>query len=369
MKLGLIAAALLLSAATAQPALAHPAHHPGDVVRAEALPAALWLPGTADARRLTYTSTSATGKPVVVSGTVFVPAGTAPAHGWPVVSWTHGTLGVADKCANSTAGRSQRDIDYLSHWLGAGYAVVASDYEGLGTPGEHPYLNGTSEAHGAIDMVRAARKLVPSLSRRWIAVGQSQGAQAALFVGSIEHRYAPELDYRGTIATAPPSKYPQLVAAYKPFGPGGAANPFTVYVLAGLDASYRNFDPARYLTPYGQEVFAKVKTTDCFIDTAIALAGRPADDVYAVDAAEQTHLLRLLDRDAEIPITRYREPVFVAQGTTDTVVYPPATTTTVNQLQQAGTEVTYTIYPNTDHNGVVPAATQSALLWAAARFK
>ncbi|GLX99487.1 hypothetical protein Hesp01_74370 [Herbidospora sp. NBRC 101105] len=35
--------------------------------------------------------------------------------------------------------------------------MVATEYEGLGTPGPHPYLHGASEAYGVIDMVRAAR--------------------------------------------------------------------------------------------------------------------------------------------------------------------------------------------------------------------
>lgn len=33
------------------------------------------------------------------------------------------------------------------------------DYEGLGTPGGHPYLVGPSEGRSVLDVVRAARKL------------------------------------------------------------------------------------------------------------------------------------------------------------------------------------------------------------------
>jgi hypothetical protein len=42
--------------------------------------------------------------------------------------------------------------------------VVQTDYEGLGTPGTHPYLNGPSEGRRVLDMVRAARRLDGSLS-------------------------------------------------------------------------------------------------------------------------------------------------------------------------------------------------------------
>ena len=34
----------------------------------------------------------------------------------------------------------------------AGYAVVRTDYEGLGTPGDHPYLVGVSEGRSVLDM-------------------------------------------------------------------------------------------------------------------------------------------------------------------------------------------------------------------------
>ena len=46
---------------------------------------------------------------------------------------------------------------YLTNWLSQGYAIVATDYVGLGTPGIHAYLDGPSAAHSVIDMVRAAR--------------------------------------------------------------------------------------------------------------------------------------------------------------------------------------------------------------------
>jgi hypothetical protein len=70
------------------------------------------------------------------------------------MAWAHGTVGIADVCAPSWAGRSERDITYLNHWLDQGYAVVASDYQGLGTGGGHPYLIARPEASSVLDSVR-----------------------------------------------------------------------------------------------------------------------------------------------------------------------------------------------------------------------
>jgi len=47
----------------------------------------------------------------------------------------------------------------LDNYTKRGYAVVATDYEGLGTPGTQAYLVGDGEAHGALDIMRAARNI------------------------------------------------------------------------------------------------------------------------------------------------------------------------------------------------------------------
>ena len=111
---------------------------------------------------LLYRSTAIDGKRVAVSGDVAVPKGKAPKGGWPVITWAHGTVGIADACAPSKIGtQANYDSPLLNRWLKAGYAVVRTDYEGLGTPGPHPYLIGVSEGRSTLDMVRAARKLDP----------------------------------------------------------------------------------------------------------------------------------------------------------------------------------------------------------------
>jgi hypothetical protein len=86
-------------------------------------------------------------------------------------AWAHGTVGIADVCAPSWAGRSEPDITYLNHWLDQGYAVVASDYQGLGTPGGHPYLTTRPEAYSVLDSVRAV-----------------EGGEVALGLGGVQVR-------------------------------------------------------------------------------------------------------------------------------------------------------------------------------------
>jgi hypothetical protein len=341
----------------------------GRVLAVEALPADLWLPSAADAVRLRYVSTGWYGLPSVVSGAVFVPAGPAPADGWPVISWAHGTVGLADACAPSIAGRSARDVTYLSAWLQAGYAVVSTDYQGLGTVGRHPYLDGESAAYDVINMVRAARHAVPSLSTTWFAVGQSQGAQAALFSGALASDYAPELDHRGTIATAPPTQWRTTLTEGRPLLPEAPANPLGVEVLGGVETTHPlSFRAGRYLTPVGRSVYRDALQADCLPQTAGKVAGLSNADVYDIDPAELEQLIVRME-EQDVPIAAYGSPVYIAQGTADTVVYPPATATTADQLLAAGTDVTFTQYEGADHSGVLAAALPDLLAWAAERLE
>lgn len=141
-----------------------------------------------------YRSTSAKGEPVAVSGVVSVPTGDPPEGGWPVISWGHGTTGMADDCAPSrslvdqqtgvyTASMDQTTADLVDD----GYAVVRTDYEGLGTPGPHPYLMGQSAGAAMTDIVLAAHELSPNLSAQWVAMGQAaaEAGSGAAFLGPL----------------------------------------------------------------------------------------------------------------------------------------------------------------------------------------
>src|SRR3954447_26308593 len=177
-----------------------PAHLPahGSAIQWRKLTGDPVLKSAASNRLLLYSSTSHDGGKVAVSGTVAVPKGKAPKGGWPVVSWAHGTVGIADACAPSIAGMpANYDSPLLNSWLKAGYAVVRTDYEGLGVPNvTHPYLIGVSEGHSVLDIVRAARKLDPKIGKQVVIAGHSQGGHAALWANSLAKKWTPELKVR-----------------------------------------------------------------------------------------------------------------------------------------------------------------------------
>ena len=177
-----------------------PRREPGDIIWIEPLNLSVGV-----GWRILYHSRSLDQRDIAVSGIVLAPSGEPPSGGWPVVAWAHGATGIEDPCAPSRSGTSGGVSDgFLEEIMREGYVVVATDYEGLGTPGPHPWLVGESEARSVLDIVRAARQLEETgASGEFVVWGHSQGGQAALFTGEIAQDWAPELELKGVIAAAP----------------------------------------------------------------------------------------------------------------------------------------------------------------------
>src|SRR3954447_3307629 len=214
-------------------------------------------------RLVLYRSTGIDGRPVAVSGTVSLPKGKAPKGGWPVITWAHGTTGIADQCAPSRDTASNPDhllnsyvYPQLNAWLKAGYAVVRTDYEGLGTPGVHPYFNGRSEGRAVLDMVRAARKLSPSLSKRYVIAGHSQGGQAALFAARLAPKYAGGLQLRGTLAYAPVSHLSEQIPLARGItDPNPGISSFAAIIARGVDVARPQLGIASLLTDQARSLY------------------------------------------------------------------------------------------------------------------
>ena len=164
------------------PPRALPHGRDGSLIWARKLTGPAVLSNAAYNELLLYRSAGVDG-PTVVSGTIAVPKGRPPRGGWPVISWGHATVGLADQCAPTRSDVLRGyERPLLRRWLNAGLAVVRSDYDGLGTPGANPDLIGVPEAHAMLDMVRAAHAFEPRLNLRRVALtGHSVGAHGVLW--------------------------------------------------------------------------------------------------------------------------------------------------------------------------------------------
>jgi hypothetical protein len=109
----------------------------------------------AQAWRIAYISSDATGRKTIVTGLIVAPVGPAPAGGRPIMAWAHGTTGTAENCGPSQVLSPAQELneyflmngdswtDYglpsVEAFIKEGYVVVGADYQGLGGGGRHQY--------------------------------------------------------------------------------------------------------------------------------------------------------------------------------------------------------------------------------------
>ncbi len=252
---------------------------PGDLIRTEPSRLVLEPSGQlghimANGTRIMYRSTDGRGNPNVVTGTYFEPWNDWPGQGpRPLIVYGPGTQGQGDQCAPS------RQFNQGIHWspyldfmfnyeelfvatlVARGFAIVMTDYEGLGTIGvTHTYVNRLSQGHAMLDAARAAR-LLPDTSLTPVGPtafwGYSQGGGAAASAAELASSYAPDVNVVGTFAGAPPADLIDLI----PYADGSALVGVIGYALNSVFQTYPEAEPKirSVLTPRGQDFVDKTR--------------------------------------------------------------------------------------------------------------
>jgi acetyl esterase/lipase len=340
---------------------------PGAIIRAQPIRR---TPEGATAYRVLYRSTGLRDQPIAVSGVVIIPGGPIPAGGRPIVAWAHPTTGVVPRCAPSLAMNVFKHIQGLGDMLGRGYAVAATDYPGLGTPGPHPYLVGVSEARAVLDSVRATRDLegAADAGRRFAVWGHSQGGQATLFSGILAKSYAPELELVGVAAAAPATDLATLMA--EDLNTAGGRN-LTAMTLWSWQ---RVFDApmARVLTPAAIPV-VDLLAQDC-IESIFDIIVREREGRSLVRSflsvpnpldIEPWKTLAAENTPGTLPP---EIPVFLSQGADDKLVRPQVTTHYMERLCNAGGTVHMLVLPGVNHAFIGRDSAAAAVDWIAERF-
>ena len=334
----------------------------GDVIRVRTMSGPAALESAAGCELVIYQSTRVSdGAPIGVSGIIAMPKGNPPAGGWPVVSWSHGTVGVADRGAPSMDSDELADIDdpteppmtvhrkinaaphrLLNEFLNRGWVVVMTDYEGLGTRGPHPYLFGTSEARGVLDIVRAARALhnresatgQEKISGRFVIVGHSQGGQAALFAAHLAPTWTAELTLLAVAAIAPASAQERLLLlSLLPAAPDLAFLPLAIVGALASDPGLATELEQKVFTPLGLQLFKDTIDVQTRVelsepDSWGALPGRKYFRVLS-RKPRLTAALRRMHPDLEIQV-----PIRISQALDDRRVSAAATKRLWKQLKR-----------------------------------
>jgi pimeloyl-ACP methyl ester carboxylesterase len=343
---------------------------PGTLVAdGDAAPQARLL-DAARAWQLLYHSTDLAGHDIVVSALMLVPGGSQPARGWPLIAWAHGTTGVADQCAPSIAadlGNDQNAVREVRALLANGWAVIASDYPGLGTPGIHTYLIGEADARAVIDSVTAAHQLLGDrVTSSWITVGHSEGGQTALFVAQSADQRAPRWDFLGTVAIAPASSLDLVIPDAETFH-DPVVQAYMLYALEGLSTVDAHVRVDQLLTPQARPVLADT-TSGCIDDIVNDLARRHLDHLLDASPATIARLDAELGRYDNPDHPHADQPILIAQGTADRDVPPVTTNALAKRLCTLGDQLEYRSYPGLDHNTVIGGSLNDVTSWIAARF-
>ncbi|WP_019818874.1 lipase family protein [Saccharomonospora saliphila] len=327
----------------------------------------------ADAHRIMYRSRDTHGEPIAVTGTVLVPD--APWRGEgerPLVSYAPGTQGVGDDCAPSKKMRLGLEYEgpFVAGLLNRGYALVITDYEGLGTPGTHTYVNTGSEGHTVLDAARAAQRLpgvdVPDAGPVAIA-GYSQGGGASAAAAEVQPAYAPELDVKGAYAGAPPAD----LAEVAPGLDGHYAAAFLGYSLLSLDTAYPELDIESLLNAEGRRMLDEV-AEQCTAEALLAHAFTRSSDL-TVDGRSLTDYLKIEPYASRVAEQRIGHrapevPTLVVHSKLDDIVPYGQGRQMARDWCAGGATVRFTPSLVPSHVGGMLRAYPEAVAWISDRF-
>lgn len=327
---------------------------------------------------LSYEMPYVTGKTQKATALVFYPKTPKPEKGYSIVVWTHGTLGVGDTCAPSRNMLNENFKVAAKALLAQGYVIVAPDYEGLGSPGVHPYLNLKSEALSAIKSVNALKeKNSEMFNGKWMCFGQSQGGQAALGVAQYANT---DENFKGTVAGAPASNLDKIILEIAPkaiaqIEEKESKNPtaidfdkrisvfaqaslltYATFASSGIVALNPNFDRTRIFKNRAKEIAAlgledDLENGKCLIDIRQAfiddivkyLKENPEHKVSTypgIDFNEfkkNTTIVQFI-KDSQPGTQKIDKPVLIIQGKADTSVPYIVTENLVKNLKALGSK-------------------------------
>ncbi len=294
-----------------------PSGAPGDIIwcRPETSPA----PGS-QAWQILYLSSDVNGQPTAISGTVFVP--TAPYSGTrPVMAYSPGTQGWGDQCAPSRE-IAANDFDEqfaVNNMLAKGWAVVVTDYPGLGTPGGEAYNVGIPEGYGVLDSLRAATRLPGgglSAGAPMGIEGYSQGGSAADWAAQLQPSYAPGLDLVGVAAGGTPANLQAVASNIN----GSIWFAFLAGTAEGFNTVYPSLNLNSELTPAGQAAMNSLEGM-CQAQGLLTFAGKKIEDytVGGVNPVSQPQWTAVLDAN-NLGTMKPAVPLYEYHGLLDEII-------------------------------------------------
>jgi pimeloyl-ACP methyl ester carboxylesterase len=316
----------------------------------------------------------------------------------PIVAVAHPTEGLAASCTPSQDSTSLQDE--ALPWAASGFAVVASDYAGLGTAGVQGYLDNHDQAHSMLDSVRALRSmLAPAVfDDRVLLVGYSQGGGAVLASQGLAKTYGAGGTIEGVVVFAAeyfmrmnseqfvtalqsPTELtiqtgvtlPVVIAtrdyawSYNVLGPDAGGVTFPSGAAAGIESNLMSLCEVEF-GGYIQGVAPHLGDLwdPGFSSSLLAcIQGNTGDDAGTCSGVAAQYA-QWLQNDLVAPDPQ-GAPILYVQGLTDGIM-PPGQEAACNigQLRDAGVSVQVCTDPGAGHTNVVARNVPFALQWSEA---
>jgi pimeloyl-ACP methyl ester carboxylesterase len=332
-----------------------PSGQPGELIRSEPFYGYL-LPYTISAVHILYHSRSSHEADVAASGVVLLPRGAPPPGGWPIIAWAHDLTGSARQCAPSLL-KTLNEGPLLSMYVGLGYAVVASDYAGLGTSFPYAVLDGPSNAQDVINSVAAARAALPQLGSKWLVAGYAHGSWVAVGVAEALPKNA-DSNYLGAIGILgvanPPEFFEHLTQG---------SFPTLVFLAQGIKNQYAGFRVDDILTGKGME-FYKYLAESC---EATSDQVPNSTELLKPGWQNNPYVKEFFSRNALGRKPAF-SPLLLISGENDGDVPSSLAAAMVGRLCQQKDRVLFVNYPGLNPNAVLGNSVGEQVSWIRARF-
>ncbi|BCS30588.1 alpha/beta hydrolase family protein [Aspergillus puulaauensis] len=355
----------------------------GDVLKLEEYPSSgLDIPPSLTAYKMQYVTVGLHGEKVPATAFIALPFTSTTVESGKLkprlVAFAHGTIGVATGCAPTS---SYNFYDYYTWEIlsVAGYAVVATDYTGLGNNyTSHKYVNAVLNGEDVYWSVIAARRAFPNMfTRKWAAVGHSQGG-AAVWGLSENERVADNQDesgeYIGSVALAPAPRVYDLAASNTDpaqFTPQSAMAKYVPLLAKAVQSVNPPGTEVDFLTDAAARRGQLIDELQlCLHGSGSVDADLPLGGIKNISALSNSSQLKSFQANYGAALGKKGvRDLFVLQGTADQTVNYNVTKKSYESACAVGNIVHLFLYPGLDHRPVLSASAPEWVPWLDAKFR
>jgi pimeloyl-ACP methyl ester carboxylesterase len=252
----------------------------------------------------------------------------------------------------------------LYEYVLTGYAVVATDYAGLGTEGRHAYLDMLSNGTDVINSVPAARAAVLTLSEKWLVVGHSQGGLSSLGVAELEGAIK-DRNFLGTVALAGASDLQDGIGAVVSVRLP-VLNGLVGFWVFGAKTVYPELEVKDILTKKALAIYNASVEDGCSAASG-AFAELPTEELLLPGWRDNKYIKQFLSRNQPGMQPTYG-PLLLVGGGDDILFTESAGGKIFERLCRSGARVQQNVYPGLGHDPVVYGSLRDQLAWIAGRF-